>query len=394
LRSKRRFLIQNRHARRIAIGAWVAIVFGVQLVVAQTANAPRQGEHQAAPLAGEGLFRPSESHAPAAIMGTLPGVVRVAPRIRFRLSVFATSEEAAGARGKPGARDKEYVPEGGVIWPVIMARSELNQLCTTGAQSAQPGFYELCEVESTIQGPLPQTILTSPVHGSGSGFVVGRLDNGDYIVATVYHIAREAIERTHRTGGVRVFRPESVPDLIVGVSRDGKHEARDYIPVSDVRLLANASEEDWQKGEDWALLAIPSKGLPSLPILPIGKRIPLPDERVWVVGFPTRTRRQLPSNGTYHNADDDLRISTGAIVADADARKMSASSDLLSTADGVSGNSGSVVLNDRGEVVGLFRDHTGKEDESDLRIGRYQGLAQIVPVQFFALLIPSHSGGR
>ncbi|MGA8597598.1 MAG: S46 family peptidase, partial [Bryobacteraceae bacterium] len=88
---------------------------------------------------------------------------------------------------------------------------------------------------------------------------------------------------------------------------------------------------------------------------------------------------------------DDLRISAGIIVGDAEARKVSASSDLLSTADGVAGNSGSAVLNDDGEVVGLFRDHTGKQDEVDLRIARYQGLAQIVPVQFFEDLLKDSS---
>jgi hypothetical protein len=50
-------------------------------------------------------------------------------------------------------------------------------------------------------------------------------------------------------------------------------------------------------------------------------------------------------------------------------------------------------LNDNGEVVGLFRNHTAKEGEIDLRIAQYKGLAQIVPVQFFEdLLGESHSG--
>jgi S1-C subfamily serine protease len=355
---------------------------------AQTPSDSHKVEYQNA-ISGEGLYRPSESGAPLPIIKALSGVVRVASKIRFRLSLFGTSEEAAAARKKAGARDKQFLPEGGVIWPVIMARSDLHQLCADSAQSAQPGFHELCGAETAVKGPLPQTVMTSPVEGSGSGFVVGRLDNGDYIVATAYHVAREAIERNHRTRGVRAFRPESVSDLIVGVSRDRKHTDSEYIPVSDVRLLANASEKGWERGEDWALLAIGSKGLPPLAVIPIAKLVPMSGERVWVVGFPTRTRRQLPSDSPYHNASDDLRISSGIIVADADARKVSAASDLLSTVDGVAGNSGSVVLNDSGEVVGLFRHHTGKDGELDLRIARYQGLAQIVPVQFFASLLPA-----
>ena len=87
----------------------------------------------------------------------------------------------------------------------------------------------------------------------------------------------------------------------------------------------------------------------------------------------------LTAGSPYRNANGDLRVSTGLIVSDAEARRRSAASDLLSTADGVSGNSGSVVVNDRGEVVGLFRHHTATDGEADLRIGKYSGLAQIVP---------------
>jgi S1-C subfamily serine protease len=377
--------------QKIAIWVFLAGCLAASFIWAQTANvaarSQRSGTHS-----GEGLFRPSESGAPAPIMDALSGVVRVTSKIQFKLTVFATEEEAAAARHKPGARDKQYLPEGGVVWPVIISRSSLHQLCADAAQAAQPGFYELCEAESKIQGALPQTTLTSTVQGSASGFVVGRLPNGNYIVATAYHVAREAIERAQRTAGVRSYRPVPAPDLVVRVSRDGKNQTSDYIPVSNVQLLANASEEDWHRGEDWALLAIPADGIPQLHVLPIAKSVPF-DQRVWVVGFPTRTRRQLLPTSGYQNADDDLRISTGMIVGDAEARKVSASSDLLSTADGVSGNSGSVVLNDNGEVVGLFRNHTAKEGEIDLRIAQYKGLAQIVPVQFFEdLLGESHSG--
>jgi S1-C subfamily serine protease len=357
-------------------------VLVAQLAFGQMANS----EHQKIP-GGEGLFRPSESAAPLPVMEALSGVVRVASRIQFRLTVFATSEQAAAARSKPGARDKEYMASGGVIWPVMTDRPGLDGLCTDPAQAAQPGFFELCKANSSIHGTLPQTILTDVVHGSASGFVVGRLHNGDYIVATAYHVAREAIERAHRTAGVEVFRGEAAPDLVVGVSKDGQHRTNDYLSVQRVELLANASEEEWKHGEDWALLAIPSKGISQLRVLPIADLVPLAGTRVWVLGFPTRTRRELSSKPVYENANDDLRISSGTIVGDAEARKVSAASDLLSTADGVAGNSGSAVLNDEGEVVGLFRDHTAKEDEIDLRIARYQGLAQIVPVQFFDSLL-------
>jgi hypothetical protein len=40
------------------------------------------------------------------------------------------------------------------------------------------------------------------------------------------------------------------------------------------------------------------------------------------------------------------------------------------------------VLSDNGEIVGLFRGHTGKEGELDLRIGRYQDWRRSSPFSF------------
>jgi hypothetical protein len=335
---------------------------------------------------GEGLFRASEAHAPKAVLDARKSVVRVSTKVRFRLTVFETGEEAAAARKRPRAREKEFMPEGGVIWPVLLDRLTVREICTS-KQSLKPGYLELCEVAPAPGTPLSTTMLTSFIHASASGFIVGRLPNRDYIVATAYHVAREAIERTHRTEGVHKFSPQPTDDLIVSVSKDTWHESREYVNASGVRLLANASKPEWQNGEDWALLAISSHDLPELPALSVANEVPLAEDLVWAIGFPSRTARDLSPNAGYVNASDDLRISAGKIVGDAAARKLSKPSDLISTVDGVAGSSGSVIVNSRGEAVGLFRDHTGDQNEADLRIERYQGFAQIVPIQFFGSLI-------
>jgi S1-C subfamily serine protease len=365
-------------SRGVALVATTLLALLASTALAQTDQASRSGE---------GLFSPSEIHLSDGLLDSLGGVVRVDSSTRFRLTIFESEESASAARKQPGARQKEYLPEGGVIWPVFMSRGSLHALCEEPSAAAQPGVYELCEAQGSADAALPRTGLTQRVHGTASGFVVGRLDGGEYIVATAFHVAREAIERAGREGGVRELRRAPTVDLRVLVSADPADRSAPYIPARDVQLLANASKDEWQRGEDWALLAISADGIPPPKVLKVAPTLPLAGERVWVFGFPTRTVRDLTPGSPYRNANGDLRVSTGLIVSDAEARRRSAAPDLLSTADGVSGNSGSVVVNDRGEVVGLFRDHTATDGEADLRIGKYSGLAQIVPVQFFSHLV-------
>jgi S1-C subfamily serine protease len=338
---------------------------------------------------GEGLFDPNELRLPARVKESLAGIVRVDSNIRFRLTVFDSDDEASTARKHPGAREKQYLPGGGVIWPILMSRSSLRELCGDTAAAAQPGLHELCAAEGSVLPPLPRTILTESVYGTASGFVVARLETGHYVIATAFHVAREAIERTGREQGVRNPKATRAVDLSVLVSSNPADKMVPYVPVDHVNLLANASRDEWKKGEDWALLTIPAKGLPPLKVLQLAKTTPNIGERVWVFGFPTRTVRNLSSSTLYTNANGDLRVTAGVIVEDPDARKHSSPSDLLSTADGVAGDSGGAVVNDRGEVVGIFRHHTATDGEVDLRIARYSGFAQIVPVMLFSDVLKS-----
>lgn len=141
---------------------------------------------------GEGLYRPSEISLPKKVKEALAGVLRIRPKIRFQLYLFKTPEEAAAARSSH--REKSFLTEGGVLWPVVIDIESLRRLCKDPCASLQPGFYELCQAFSEFKGQsFPATLLTRPLAGSATGFVVGRKEG--FLVATCYHVARESIER-------------------------------------------------------------------------------------------------------------------------------------------------------------------------------------------------------
>jgi hypothetical protein len=145
----------------------------------------------------------------------------------------------------------------------------------------------------------------------------------------------------------------------------------------------NASEEEWQSGEDWALAAVPASEMPpSARMLPLAEQPVSPGDTLYAFGFPVRTVRRLPPDAPYRNAANDLRVSAGVVVrGDSAARAKSNPSDILARMDVVSGSSGSPVVNRQGRVVGIIRDHTHKQGEVDLSVGSYGGVAQIVPIR-------------
>lgn len=347
------------------------------------------------PSLGEGLHRPGDLDLPPAIVQALAGVVRVGMDIRFRVTLYADRGDAATARGRPGARDKTFLADGGVEWPVHVDTASLSGLCANPIAAVQPGLGEVCGIDRGECTAFPCTRLSPQLAGSASGFVVGRDPEGRLLVVTAYHVVRETAERAGRTGGSPEVRPVDAPDLSVGF---GEREGPDTRWMGDVRLLAHASEEGWREGRDWALLSVPAAPEVDerIQVLSLAQREPAPGDTVWTAGFPVVTRRERPADRPYPDAADELRISFGTVIPRSQATGPPAAgappvadpsavreTDLLTTVDGASGSSGSPVLDLQGRVVGILRDSTCKEGELDLRIARYCGLTLVAPVALF-----------
>lgn len=362
----------------------VGSVLFTLLIVACGGKSQAQGQGE--PIPGEGFYPPGAVSLPAGVERGLRGVVRVNSKIRFRLQLFADGEAASRARRVEGARVKEFIEEGGVIWPVLVDTTALRGLCGHPAGRVQPGFTELCDLDWRSRcETFPCTLLTDPLAGSATGVVIGRSPRHGLLVATNYHIAREAAERLGRTDGVYRLRPTPVQDLIVAIDTTGAFHPGGYRGVAPVWLVANASEADWQEGADWAVLAIPGVMDEHVEVVPLASDRPRVGDTLWAAGFPYRTvRGEASEEKGYPNAADELRVSVGMVVSPDSVDVEGAPYDILSTLDAVPGSSGSPVFNERGEVVGLVRDGTCKEGEIDLRILRYCGFTQIVPVRFLA----------
>jgi S1-C subfamily serine protease len=345
---------------------------------------------QPTPTPGEGLYDPDSVSLTLQIEEATKGVVRATSNVRFQLTVFASPDSAAKARSAPAAR-KKIPTDRGTLWPVLTDSSTTSSLCSSSLTAAQTGFHVICQtLDRSPCQEFPCTRMTSPLEGTATGFFVGRRSDESALIATNYHVAREAIERHNRTSGTDSLRTASAaPDLSISVSQNGRHTAGSYKPVSGTSLLANASEGNWQSGEDWALLQIPASEVPpSAQMLQLSNNPPAPGDTLYALGFPIRTIRDLPADAPYRNAENDLRVSVGVVVeGDSVARAKSKSSDLLVRMDAVSGNSGSPVLDRRGKVVGILRHHTHRKGEIDLNVGSYGGLAQVVPIRFFKSVV-------
>lgn len=304
---------------------------------------------------GEGLFPLEIADVPGPVRAAAGGVVRVGSRLRFRVKLLEGAEAAARERAKPEARARRFLPGGGVEWPVISDAGTLLAICGDEARAAQPGFHELCAAYRQ-HGAETGSFLTEPLRAGATGFTLAG-PGDDVRIVTNYHVAREGIERAGRADGSYDSDPIDCPDTWVATAA--------WKRARSVKLEANASEAGWRAGCDWAVLRVSVRALP----LTLRSGPPQPGERVWVLGFPTRTTRRPRG---YPDADGSLRVASGVILHTDETQ-------IVSDVDGVAGNSGSPVLDERGRVVGVFRDHDHRDGDFDLRVGGYGGRAFITP---------------
>jgi hypothetical protein len=265
---------------------------------------------------GEGLWRPGEIQVPEKVTSAFAGVVRILSRdMRFQLTLFQTEQAASAARKLPHARDKEYKDDGSLLWPVLMARPDLEKTCSVKSATLSPGIYELCRsLQKAKCAAYPCNITTEALASAAGGVAVSRLLDGTVVILTAYDIAREVIERNHRTAGQYTINPVAMHELSIEYSNDSSHSPASYRVIRDIYLLANASEEDWQKGKDWALLGVPGFEASGLKTVPLATQWPKEGDPIWVLGFPFRTERSTANVIGYRDADGDFRVSCGLAI--------------------------------------------------------------------------------
>ena len=358
-------------------GKWLTLSF-LTMLVCGLAQASRPAGDGVLPLRdpGEGLWRPAQIQVPEQVRRALTSVVRIRARsMRFRLSLFDTPDAAGAGRKVPHAQDKEFTDDGSIVWPVLLARPQLEKTCSVTRTALSPGLYELCRgLKASTCTTYPCAMMTEAVASSAGGVAVSRLADGMIAILTAYHVVRESIERNHRTAGQYTIAPIGIKELDLEHSSDPLQAPGTYHTVKDVYLLANASEKDWQEGKDWALLGVPSLEATGLAIVPVASKPPKEGDPIWVLGFPFRTQRSTASILGYSDANGDFRVSYGLAVGAED--QGAHPPYVLTNADIVSGNSGGPLINSEGEVVAIVHNSLCKPDgEIDLSTVKLCGIA-------------------
>lgn len=304
----------------------------------------------------EGLFTPAQCPAPGLSTGELVGaMVRVLPRTWLVLD-WASSAEEARVRAR-----NESMPDGSECWHRFFLPAD-------AAKVADPAFSMSMvthEFSKAIAAGLTLPV-TVPLDGGGSGFAVSRSG----LVLTNYHLVTSEVSNHNRTAGV-IDVEARCRTLRVQVARQVGADHWEWHDSDRVWLVSNPSESaairDHGDGtgsllEDVALLRVEPAPTRFLSLSP--RRVKL-EERVWMAGFPLRTARSAAALARlgYTDADGSLRVSCGEVTAVDD-------DDYFSTdCDGSMGNSGSPVLDQSGNVVGLFSRGTGEGSKNAFEYG-------------------------
>jgi hypothetical protein len=311
----------------------------------------------------EGFFLPELSQIPCVSPGLLRrALVRVLPRTWLRLDLAATSEEARGQ-----ARN-ESLPDGSELWHRSFTPEDR-------ARAGEPEFamgMVRHEFAALVRAgaSFPQTVL---LDGGGTGFAV--CEGGR--VATNYHLVTAEVEHHGRQRGVvgQEVRCSSLRVELAQQEEDGRWSWREAEAVwlvahpPEARAIVPDERGMGHLREDTALLRVE----PAPPAwLPLSTREVEVGEPVWMAGFPLRSARAPEARERlgYPDADGSLRVSRGQILAREDGY-------LVTDLDGSMGSSGSPVLDQQGQVIGMFSRPKGQGPRNAFVYGHVQRL--VVP---------------
>jgi hypothetical protein len=307
----------------------------------------------------EGFFRPEQIATPFDKARVLRSIVRIRSHVYWDAVVFGSDAEAAVFRRSfqqyKGSGRKTYLPEGVVLWHVILSKDELDKIRQDPGQREQPGLFEIVHAFEGISAFPTEKIV--PEQGYGTGVFVSR--EGRFV--TNYHIMREEIEADDRTSGSAQESTCRFTSFEVAVLDHDRIVG--WRPLTNVKLLKNLSAAEWQGGFDGALLQADEKA-PAFLRIAKGLRN---GEELWHFGFPMRSRRDPArlSQQRYTDADGTLRVSHGTITQIQD-------HNFISDADSFSGSSGSPAVSRAGDLLGYVW-NVYPDAEFDRRATVFQG---------------------
>jgi len=302
----------------------------------------------------EGFFPPDQITLPFDAGRALRAVVRLYTPIYF-CGIFPDDEDVAAQLRMPFAQRRFWLPEGAVLWQVVLSQATVRQLQqdrVAGKGNAMvPGVYELLG-ELERQGGEARMVIAA-AQGSGASALVDAAGT----ILTCYHVAREEADAPAETTAcsqpllpcryLQGYGLSEAADATLGASPDYADR------LAGLRLLRHVTPEEWRRGLDAAVLRASARRAGDW--LELAAHKPEVGEQLWLLGFPVRSLRHSPD---YPEADGTLRISTGRVT------EWPSEHNFVVDADCFSGNSGGPVINDRGHLVGIvWNAHPASEIE-------------------------------
>ncbi len=311
-------------------------------------------------LAVEGFFTPAQTRTPFDQTHILRSLVRIRANIYWDTIVLNDQRDVDALKQSftlyPGTGRKTYLPQGVVLWHIIVTKQQLLGMMEDPNSAYEVGIADIVRSFKGVTTFPAERIV--PVTGWANATFISR----DGLLLTNYHVVREQVEALGRESGCAGEVPAAY--LRAEIPRVSGNQIVGWTPVQRLDIVANLSAADWQGGMDGALLQM-RDDLPHdyLDVRPTAASI---GEPVWLYGFPFATHRAAASlqRLSYTDADQSLRVSLGDVT-------QIKGPDFVADADGISGDSGGAVVDERGRLLGYDWDVAGQD--SGARITSFAG---------------------
>jgi hypothetical protein len=311
-------------------------------------------------LAAEGFFMPAQTHTPFDQTSVLRSLVRITANIYWDTIVLNDQRDVDTLKPSftlyPGTGRKTYLPQGVVLWHIIVTKQQLLAMMEDPNSAYEVGIADIVRSFKDVNTFPAERIV--PITGWANATFISR----DGLLLTNYHVVREQIEALGRQRGCAGAAPAVY--LRAEIPRVSGNEIVGWTPVQHLDLVANLSADHWHGGMDGALLQM-RDNLPH-DFLDVRQTEANVGEPIWLYGFPFATHRAPASLQRlgYEDADQSLRVSIGNVT-------QLKGPDFVADADGISGDSGGAMIDARGALLGYDWDVEGQD--SGARITSFAG---------------------